>query len=588
MTKTSLGLFALLPIAAAALAACSALGVAPSWAVVLVPAGWLASARVARAVHGRWVVRRAAREGESGCPSRTAEVMALAARLHAASSGRPGFTGGACPLPALERAVLFPDNPGDEAVVAQQVARADPEIRAALVAGLRRAQDEAVDALRSPSHPLFLDAGRVLGAMGHPVPFVLGGLRAPKAWRLRRPGTDPERADEALAVRLIRADMPGAALVVLEGTPESGRVQRLRDLARLHALLSRGAAGSLALSPQSFATWAPELVLVVGRRLRELVPGSPFLAALPGGAAELERVVASTPRRVEDLALLHAELPDLAEPVSRVLARLCGRPVAVVRSELRSGELRAEPDQVLRCQLRGLALLDERRPREALAEFEAVVERAPDAVQGVYALAFTWSRLGQPTRGEGVLRQAVARNLGDVDARLLLARYLVATGQDRRARAVYEAAVDRFPRSATLRVAYAQQLMAWTDEDGARVHLELAHGHNPRDARLAFLAGRARVTGGRSADAVGPLEMASGKLAGRERAEAKLWLMWAYRDQNRHDAALVLVDEVLDGLGTGQEGLLEDLADYLEERHDFLRARAAADRARSLRGDDWR
>ena len=38
---------------------------------------------------------------------------------------------------------------------------------------------------------------------------------------------------------------------------------------------------------------------------------------------------------------------------------------------------------------------------------------------------------------------------------------------------------------------------------------------------------------------------------------------------------------------TGQENLLEELAEYLEERHDFLRARAAIQRARDLRGDGW-
>jgi hypothetical protein len=541
----------------------------------------------ARALHRIWVRRLVASESRGGRrPTPTIRALELAGRLHSVAAGDAGFTRGAVACPALERVILMPWPGGDETAVLADLRRSTPEARRLLVAGLRDLQREAVVAIGSPFHPLFPEAHRLLGVTGEPAPLLLGAWRARRSWRVRKRRVDPEMAETVIAERLVRAGMVSAALQAVELGSPGGLRDRMLRLVRFLAPLERADRGTQSLGSEEFSRFGPELVLLHGRRLREFLPGSPLLSAVPGGAAALERAVGDVDAVVGDLCLLHDELPSLAPQVRLVLARLLGTNASRLRAGLRRGRVKARPDPALRTHLRGLALLDEGRPREALGEFEAVAAGGgPLTVQAAYSASWVRRRLGAGSDPARALRECVEARGADPDARLLLARFLADSGDETGARAVYEGALSRFPDSVQLRVAYAQDLLGWGDAPTARKHLETVHRRHPQDARLAFLAGRARVAAGQPDEAVAPLLRACRSLQGGERAEAQFWLLSAYREQGSHEEALELADALVDGLGASQVRLLEELADYFEEQHEFLRARRAEERARRLRGE---
>ncbi len=588
MTRATLTFVALLLAGAACLGAGSFLGVPAWWALPVVPGTFLGLVACARRLHRAWVRHRVSLEKlRRGRPAPALRALDLAGRLHAVAAGEAGFTRGPDAVPALERAVLMPWPVGDEGAVLADVARSTPDARRRLVAGLRDLQSEAVHALASPPHVLFPEAHRMLGVMGHPPPLFLAGWRARSAWRRRRERFDPSEAEAELGLRLLLGGMLRASVAVLERGEPGERRDRALSLARFTVLGDRGERPGEGLHADELARYAPELILLLGRRLRELVPGSPLLAVVPGGAARLERAVGRLDHVVRDIVALHREAPELNEHVARALDRLLPMPRARIRKALRRGWREdVVQDRTLQAHLRGLALLAERRPREAEAEFETVLRDGGRlAAQAAYSLAVTRRGLGQRTAAEAALRTCVERREDDPDARMFLARFLSECGDERRARTVYEAAVTRFPDSISLRVAFAQDLLGWGDSGGARRHFETAHRRHPKDPRLAFLAGRARVAAGQPDEAVAPLLRACEALDGGERAEAQFWLLSAYRDQGSHELALELADRLVDGLEAGQERLLDELADYFEEQHEFLRARHAEERARRLRGE---
>lgn len=569
-------------VVAAGLDAGSALGVAAAVALIL-----CALAALARRAFQEWRLTDEGRLGPLG------RGLAAAAAVDRLTRGGEGFTARHGGLLALERAVLLlPGRPpldGDarerlEQAVSSDLARSTPLARATLVAGLRDAGDAASDALGRPLHPLHWVAPRLLAALG---PVEGSGLRAAtgrRSWERRRAALDPERPAEALAVRLLAAGLDRAALAVLHLAPPGRRARRLRRLARCRTLLLDAARGALlTFSAERAVEWHQELLLLAGRRLPDLVPGSAFVRSVPGGAAALERVVARTPQIAGELAGLLDVCPDLERSVATVLARLLGWPVGAVVSALRDGRLIARPDGALRAHLRGLALIEERRLAEAGAEFESALVQAPDFGQAAYALATTKRRLGHVAAGEAVLRAAVERRPRDPEPLLLLARYLAQVGERERARTVYETAVGRFPDCVPLRVAFAQDLLAWGLSAAAAEQLLAAREKAPDEPRLALLTGRTLAGEHRLDDAAQALEHAARGLAGAERSEAWFWLMHVRRDQGDHATAQRIARRLIHTLGHGQSGLLDEVAEYLEERQDYVRAREATERARRLR-----
>jgi tetratricopeptide (TPR) repeat protein len=552
--------------------------------VVLVASAGLALARI---VFERRVRRR---QGSTGVLARG---LAAAATVDRVARGRAGFTEQVGGLLALERAVLLLPARGPvdgnvrerlEQAVRSDLARSSPRARAMLVAGLRDAADAAVEAVGMPLHPLHPVAHGLLAALGLRDGARLTAAAQKRSWSRRRASLDPLRPAEALAARLLAAGLERAALTALRFAPPGVRARRLRRLARCRTLLLDAAKGSLlALSPASMVAWREELLLLAGRRLPELVPGSALLRGVPGGAAALERTVARTPVIVAELAALLDECPELERPVATVLARIVGWPVGAVVGALREGTLTARPDAPLRSHLRGLALLEERRLAEAGAEFETALVHAPDFGQAAYSLATTKRRLGHVAAGEAVLRTLADRRPRDPEPLLHLARYLASVGERERARSVYETAAARFPDCVPLRVAFAQDLLAWGRSADAAEQLARAREEAPDEPRLALFAGRTLAGEIRLDEAAQALELAARGLAGAERAEAWFWLMNVRRDQGDHTTAQRIARRLLHTLGPGQSAHLDDVADYFEERQDYVRAREATERARRLR-----
>ncbi len=587
MNRLTLTALALLLIALGAFHLADRLAVPILWCLPAVPIAWFVLAAVGRKIHVVWVARTLAREtaAEREAEDSAARSIDLARRFQATLAGQAGFTG---TLASLECAVFAPWPGTDEDAVLDDIERSEPESRRTVVRGLHHLQAAAVRGLSHPGHPLYLESRRILGSLGYAPPLLFAGLRAHASWRRRRTALDPTAPEEALAMRLVRARMHRAALAVLANAVPTARALRLERLSRFLIVVERGEETGAPLRVEEFAEHAAEMILLVGRRIRELVPASPLISAVPGGAGTLERAVSQVRRITSGLVLLHSDYPELSEPICLVLSRLLNVPNPLIREQIERGVLTARPDTLLQSHLRGLALLSEGRPREAVAEFEHVcAAEGALMTQATFSLAIALRRIGDTDGAERALRHCASTRATDPDARLFLARFLADSGDERRARQTYDAAVAEFPENAVLRVAYAQDLLEWGDELTARRHLETAHRQRPADARLAFLAGRARVVSGQPDEAIEPLKRAVIGLSGGERVEACFWLLCAYRDQGEHDRALELADGLLGQLSTGQEGLLDDLAEYFEERHEYVRARRAVERARQLRGGDW-
>lgn len=592
MTHTSLRITALLVAGAAALGVAAVLGVSPWWGLPLIPAVWYGLTWGGRWFHAWRLARALERDRHAdlrgGRKSPAAIAVDAAVRLRRIAGGDPGFATAPPGLPDLERAVFFISNPGDdETGVLLDAAASTKASRAAIAAGLRVIHDECVAALGRPLHPLFLDAETVLPLVGLRLPRFFRRWRAEREWARLRDLFDPERAEECLGVRLLQAGMPRAAIRILTDAPNTKRRRLLRRLGRLIVVIRQSQSGDVGFRMAALGTWAPAVVLVMGRRLRELIPGMPLVTAPRRGAAALESAVRNAPRLARQLAWLAEEVPPVAPLCSEAIARILDRPEEQVRRELRDGSLLARKDPVLIPHLRGLALLAEKRPVEAACEFETALGRAGDFTPAAFALAVARRRAGDPVRGAADLRRHAHHNPRNPEVPIYLARYLADGGDRPAARRAYLSGIERFPEALQIRVAYAMDLAAWGEDRAAAEQFDQVRMKQPGDAQLALLTGRARLHAGRHGDAVEPLEQAARFLRGGERAEAQYWLLAAYREQGLHDLAKPLADELVEGLGRGQEALLDEVAEYQEERHDFTRSRRASDRARRLRGGRW-
>lgn len=587
MTRTSLRILALIVAGAVALAAAGAAGVSAWWGLPLIPAAWFGLVATGRGVHARRVRNALERDRKLDRKGPVSVAVDAAIRLRRVAGGEAGFSADTDQLPDLERAVLFLDNPGDERSVLLDIGASTKASRAAIVGGLRVVHDECVTALGSPLHPLYFDAETLLPMIGAPVHRFLGRLRAEHDWGRQRHLFDPAWAEECLAVRLLLAEMPRAALAVLADAPRTRRRRTLRRLARLVVVRHQQQAGDVGFRMDSLGRWAPAVLLIMGRRLRELIPGTPLVEAPEGGPAALETTLRNVPRLVRHLAALADDAPPLAPVVAGVLASMLDRPLEDVQRDLRSRRVAARRDPVLVPHLRGLALLSERRPREAAYEFETVLSRARDFTPAAFSLAVARRRCGDPKGGAAVLREHGAANPKNADVPIYLARFLADGGDRPAARRAYVTGIDKFPDALQIRVAYAMDLAAWGEDAAAADQFDVARRAQPGDARLALLTGRARLHAGRPRDAVEPLEQAARHLRGGERAEAQFWLLSAFREQGLHDLAKPVADELVEGLGPGQETLLDEVAEYQEERSDYGRARRAQSRARRMRGDRW-
>lgn len=587
MTRTTLRYLTLM-IAGASAPAFSAWTGLPVWTgLPLVPLVWFLLSSGGRALQGFVVTRRVERDRRLRRATGAVRAAEAAQRLRRIAVGEAGFTRTSCPLPALERAVLFPASPGEEALVLTDIGLMMKQEERDVAEGFIALTDEVTTALTAPFHPLYLDADSLMPLLGFRLPRILGTIRAAQTWAKIRHELAGPLFRETIAVRLLQARMPTAALRVLQYGPRTKRRRTLRRLARLLVVLHQGEREGIGFRADVWGPWAAPVTLVAGRRLKDLLPGSLFVEAAPKGAESLDLAVRRVPRLVTELTALQVALPNLRDAVRDAVAAVLARDPVSVAKELARGEVEARADRALACHLRGLAVLAERRPREAIAEFDAALRGADDFAPAAYSLAVAHYRAGEKETAGKVIRAYAASHPADPDAAALLARFLGESGDRYGARRAWRDAVRRFPDVLSVRMAFAQVLQSWGDGKGAAEQFDFARRALPADPRLAFLAGRARVSAGRGADAVEALEQAAQSLRGAERAEAMFWLVSALRGEGRHDRAVVIAGELVDGLGREQVEMLDDVAEYLEERHDYAKARRAANRARRLRGGEW-
>ncbi len=547
-------------------------------------ATWVALLASVRLINAAWVARKLRVEGPEGP---TADMLASARRVLAAAEdvvalGRPMAE-------PLARAVLIlaPEHAApDEDEVVRALLRSTPEERRRLVYDLRRAQQDAVDGLAAAFGPLRDSARAVLRLLGHPAPSLFGHLAAGPAWAGRRAFVNPDEAEVTIAQRLVRHGMARAAIAATDLAAPTARARRLALLARLLRMLEHARRGELvSLSGPRRTRTVEDLILLAGPRTPELLPGSQLFDSLPDGSETLRRIVAARPRRLAELARVAEEDRELTPRVASVLAFALGwRPGSVVTA-LRAGAPEFAQDGALVALADGLVALDGDEVETAARAFERALVESRDLLPAAYGLAVTRRRQGRESDGESTLRYALARRSAMPDSWLLLARFLAGGPVPSKARKVYEEAVRRFPRSVRLRVAYARDLSDWGDDDDALDHLQEAREHAPDDAQLAFFAGRLAGHQGRLDEALDALEAAENGLSGTELAEARYHRMNALRELGDHATALRLAFRLSRRLGRGQAHLLDDVAEYLEERREYLRAREAAQRARRLRGD---
>ncbi|MDE2980236.1 MAG: FG-GAP-like repeat-containing protein [Gemmatimonadota bacterium] len=90
------------------------------------------------------------------------------------------------------------------------------------------------------------------------------------------------------------------------------------------------------------------------------------------------------------------------------------------------GDVGSDPATLLTIQAVGLAHLEENRLDQAAAEFERLVEMAPDEAAGFANLGLVYLRMGRLREAEAAVRRALDLEPNDPDARLVMADILLA------------------------------------------------------------------------------------------------------------------------------------------------------------------
>jgi len=101
----------------------------------------------------------------------------------------------------------------------------------------------------------------------------------------------------------------------------------------------------------------------------------------------------------------------------------------------------SDPAALLTIQAVGLAHLEENRLDQAAAEFERLVDLAPDAAAGFANLGLAYLRMGRLREAEAAVRRALDLEPNDPDARLVMADILLAGERDGEAREELAAAL---------------------------------------------------------------------------------------------------------------------------------------------------
>ena len=494
------------------------------------------------------------------------------------------------PLPHLERALLAPSLPIDEAPLAEEAAAADERSLAAILGVRGLLLGTLLPAIGNPLDPFFpraeQDLEKMLGRRAGPFP----------ARRLRRAarGIQPRRPlppREEAAVLLLAHGREAAAAALLASCDAAGTLTRrgraLRTAARILVFLRRG--GELTVTPELFARHTREIFFL---HTRDFAPtdGAPHADALPDGPRRLLDLLREKRALVESLAMQWARRPVLAGVLGALARRLAEGPGAsrspsrvrrFLRWWRREGRL---PDEACARNLRGLIALRDGKPQEAKHEFMEALALDPRLAAAAYNVAIARD---EGATGEGdpaaVLRETAEEDPREGRASLLLGDYLERAERPDEAEEVYRRMLDLDPMDADANLYLGRLLLDGKRPEEAEQALRRALAAREGDPEALVSLALAHMDAARPAEAVPLLAAAVDGAEGERREEARWLLHCAYRDAEDHPRALEVLDAVPDRFLRRREEPLEEAAHYLEEQGRFERSQRLNERLRELR-----
>ncbi|WP_200388090.1 tetratricopeptide repeat protein [Thiocapsa imhoffii] len=148
--------------------------------------------------------------------------------------------------------------------------------------------------------------------------------------------------------------------------------------------------------------------------------------------------------------------------------------------------LEDNPEHPLGYYLRGLLLERQGDNENAIAAFEASIERAPDTIEPVLALTRVYASLGRFNAAERTIRQLLASSPNNITASTLLAEILVADERPEEAREIYQEVI-RFSGQAPAGYLGLAQIQQRSDDiEGAIATLRRGADATERNDFLLF------------------------------------------------------------------------------------------------------
>ena len=546
-------------------------------------------------------VARAALASMAGAGPPVPVVMATWARACLRLSTHRGFGLGSAdawagvsagrrrPLPRLERALLAPSFPTEDAPLAAEAAGADDASIAAILGVRSLLVGTLLPAVGNPLHPLFpraeQDLERILGARY----MLFPRLRLERRARSLQPGALLPPREEAALLLLVHG-RAAAAAALLASADDAGSLTRrgraLRSASLLLEFLRDG--GEVAVTPELLARRTREIFFLHTRSFA-MTDGSPHLEALPEGPLRLLRLLEEKRRLVTCLALLRLGRPGMSRRRGGLARRIAagGDGSAAPRGARRflrwwRREGRAI-DRAAAFNLRGLLLIGEGRSAESVAEFEAARALDPDLDAAAYNHAVALHESGADGDCAAPLREYADRAGDEVRAGLLLGEFLERTDRPEEAEREYRRLLDLDPACGEAAHALGRLLLEEGNAAEALEPLRRALAARAGDPGVLVTLGLAHLAAGRPAEAAPLFRAAVEAAEGDRREEARFLLHVAFRDAEDHLKALETLDAVPDRFLRRNEPMMEEAALYLEERSRWDRARRLHDRLRELR-----
>jgi tetratricopeptide (TPR) repeat protein len=495
------------------------------------------------------------------------------------------------PVPYLERALLAPVLEVAPAAVAAEAATVDDATLAELLDMRARLVQRLACAVGRPLDPFFPRAEQDLEHMTGRRFLLAPGPRLRRA--VPRPAARrrlPPR-EEAAALLLLhgREEAAGALLAAADFAGNlTPRGRALRTTAIIERFLR--VVGDPIVSPEMFARHTREIFFLHTREIG-MTWGSPHLDEIGDGATRLLELLREKRRMVRSLAVLRLRWGRGADVLAPLVRRIAGgdlpgeRVPGSARRFLQWWRTRGRHlDDVCVHNLRGLVLLQERRPREAAAEFERSLACDPWFAEAAYNLA--WARTGMREHADDPaepLRRAAGAAPESPEPWILLGEFLERNNRTAEAEACFRRVLQVDPMHYEANHYLGRLLLSETRFDEAADTLRRAMAIRPGQCDVLVSLALVHMESQRPAEAVPLLRAAVEHSDGERREEARYHLHIALKEADRHEEALAALDEVPDRFLRRHELLLEEAAMYLEERYRYERSQRLFERLRELR-----